>query len=89
MDHDQRCLDNNETRTGFKRAYIAVETTRLDRTVIDVGTTNLVSNTAMKGQAATHLQKIEMAKTKRYSDYYNKFEPFIIAAEYQRPPFLP
>ena len=79
LDHAARCAARNEDPTSWRRADVAVETVRLSRLVIDVGTVNVVSNTAVKTSVKSTLNKVVSTKSAKYKGYYNKFLPFAIS----------
>jgi len=78
LDHVERCRKNKEDLLGAERADISIETTGGRRKVLDMGTTNVVSRSALQSNVETHMERIVDAKMKRYKDYYRNFSPFIM-----------
>ena len=79
LDHAARCERAHEDPLGDRRADIAFAFPGGRRIVLDVGTTNLVSSTALSKTVTKHLEGVEADKDRTYSGYYREVHPFILS----------
>ena len=79
VDHAERCRADGLDPTAARRADIAVDFRDLHRLVIDVATTNVVSNSALSKSVLAHMEGIESTKDRTYKEYYREFHPLIIS----------
>ena len=68
MDHVDRCLAAGDAPLGDRRADIALSFRGGRRLNIDVGTTNLVSNTALSNTCQGYIESVEATKDRSYAD---------------------
>jgi hypothetical protein len=87
-DHAQRCRAEGVDPAAVRRADIAVDFRDARRLVIDVATTNVVSDSALSRSAPDsalsnivlkHMESIESVKDRRYKAYYREFHPLVIS----------
>ena len=79
VDHAERCSAEGLDPSAARRADIAVEFRDLRRLVIDVATTNLVSDSALSHSVQSHMEGIESTKDRKYKAYYGSFHPLVIS----------
>ena len=63
-DHVELCLKSKEDPFARRRADISIETTNSHRKVLYVGTTNVISRSALRSNVKTHMARIVDTKTK-------------------------
>lgn len=80
-DHLARCAAEGVSPEAWRRADVAVEVigSRPQRMVVDVGTTNVLSATALKSNVQDHMEGIWSKKVKHYKAYYAEFTPFVVS----------
>jgi hypothetical protein len=79
VDHVERCRADGIDPSVARRADIAVEFRDAHRLVIDVATTNVVSDSALSKFVLAHMEGIESGKDRKYKDYYREFYPLVIS----------
>jgi hypothetical protein len=87
-DHAERCHAEGTDPAAVRRADIAVDFRDARRLVIDVATTNVVSDSALSRSVPDsalsnivlkHMEGIESTKDRRYKAYYRDFHPLVIS----------
>ena len=79
VDHAERCAAEGLDPSAVRRADIAVEFLGPRRLVIDVATTNVVSDSALSKSVRTHMESIESTKDRTYKAYYGEFHPLVVS----------
>ena len=80
VDHLARCRAARLDPGSWRQADIAVETVSLHRKVIDVGTINVLSKSALAASSAgVAMNTVHETKTRHYKDYYADFSPFVVS----------